>query len=319
MMNTDSQKKIEKLPPSTCGCGKAEASCGDQKAERRQVLKGIFAAAAAASISKAAEAMSFDEFFQKHYQEMTPEDKKKVFARIERETKKKYDVEVKISDPQAIPGVKFAFFLDLLKCNGSRRCVEACAKENNLDPMNSNIRVLEMTTGTFDVEKSNMYYDGEVPKPGKFYMPVQCHQCDNPPCVKVCPSEATWKEKDGIVVIDYDWCIGCRYCQAACPYEARSFNFRAPQLEKENINPNQGYLSNRIRPKGVVEKCTFCLHRTRNGEYPACLEACPTGARKFGNILDPHSEVSKIFREKKLFIFKEELNTIPSFFYYFDK
>jgi molybdopterin-containing oxidoreductase family iron-sulfur binding subunit len=103
----------------------------------------------------------------------------------------------------------------------------------------------------------------------------------------------------------------------ACPYEARSFNFKQPHVE--NINPEQGYLSNRIRPKGVVEKCTFCLHRTRVGKSPACLEACPTGARKFGNLLDPESEVSMIFRDKMLYVLKEELNTIPSFFYYFDE
>ena len=143
-------------------------------------------------------------------------------------------------------------------------------------------------------------------------------QCDNPPCVKACPVQATWKEPDGIVVIDYDWCIGCRYCQVACPYEARNFNLADPVLEPQEVNPNQSYLSNRIRPRGVMEKCTFCLHRVRQGRYPACLEACPTGARKFGNILDPESEVSKILKAKKAFVLKEELNTIPSFFYYFD-
>ena len=115
-------------------------------------------------------------------------------------------------------------------------------------------------------------------------MPVQCHQCDNPPCTKACPVGATWKEPDGIVVIDYNWCIGCRFCVVACPYFARRFNWIAPSVPPERINPNQGYLSNRPRFKGVVEKCTFCLHRTRSGRMPACLEACPTGARKFGNL-----------------------------------
>lgn len=285
--------------------------------DRRTVLKGMVAAGAAAAFSSTAHGMSFEEFFQKHYLEMTPQDKEKVFARLEKEIEKEYGTKVKISDPQPIPGVKFAYFLDLMKCNGNRKCVEACAKENNLDPSLANIRVLEMETGTFNLEKSDLYYTGQVPKEGKFYMPIQCHQCDNPPCVKVCPTKATWKEKDGIVVIDYDWCIGCRYCQAACPYEARSFNFHKPDLAKDRINPNQSYLSNRVRKVGVMEKCTFCLHRTRNGQYPACMEACPTGARKFGNILDPKSEVSALFKEKKLFILKEELNTVPSFFYYF--
>lgn len=301
----------------TSECCGGSASCGDKGMSRRDVLKGLMAATVAAAVPNTIKGLSFEEFFQKHYKEMSPEDKERVFARIKREIENQYGITPTISDPQPIKGVKFAYFLDLMKCNGSRLCVAACAAENNTDPTISYIKVLEMEKGTFNVEKSNMYYSGMVPKEGKFYMPVQCHQCDNPPCVKVCPAEATWKEKDGIVVIDYNWCIGCRYCQAACPYEARSFNFREPKLDRKKINPNQSYLSNRIRMKGVMEKCTFCLHRTREGRYPACMEACPTGARKFGNILDPNSEVSKIYKEKKLFILKEELNTIPSFFYYF--
>ncbi len=293
------------------------------KTDRRSFLKGsatVLAVGAAASVPGGAQAAGFDwqRFFQKHYQELTPEQKAQVFSKIEAETKAKYGVDVKISDPPPIPGVQFAYCLNLSKCNGSRLCVEACNKENNLDPSMAYIKVIEMDSGSLNLEKGTQDYEGTVPKPGKYYLPVQCNQCENPPCVKACPIEATWPEKDGIVVIDYDWCIGCRYCQAACPYEARRFNFKTPEIPKEKINPKQGYLSNRIRPKGVVEKCTFCLHRTRKGEYPACMEACPTGARKFGNILDPKSEVSIILKEKKVFVLKEELNTIPRFFYYFD-
>lgn len=294
----------------------------DAPVERRSFLKGLatVGAIAAAPVSSV-QAFDWDKFFQKHYKEMTPLDKKKVFERIAHETQKSYGASANIKDPPPIPGVKFAFCLSLSKCNGNRMCVEACVRENNQsrDPQIQYIKVIEMPVGTFNLEKGDLYYRGEqVPKPGKFYLPVQCNQCDNPPCVKVCPVEATWKEPDGIVVVDYDWCIGCRYCQAACPYEARHFNFATPQIPAKEVNPNQGYLSNRIRPKGVMEKCTFCLHRTREGRYPACLEACPTGARKFGNILDPASEVAKIVKDKRVFVLKEELNTIPSFFYYFD-
>jgi molybdopterin-containing oxidoreductase family iron-sulfur binding subunit len=150
-------------------------------------------------------------------------------------------------------------------------------------------------------------------------MPVQCHQCAKPPCVKVCPVEATWQEQDGIVVIDYDWCIGCRYCEAACPYWARRFNFTEPDIPAGELNPNMGYLSNRPRSKGVMEKCTYCLHRTRAGREPACLEVCPTGSRKFGNVLDPESEVAYILAHKRVFVLKEDVGTIPRFFYYFDE
>ncbi|MFO0885299.1 MAG: 4Fe-4S dicluster domain-containing protein [Pirellulales bacterium] len=158
-------------------------------------------------------------------------------------------------------------------------------------------------------------YDSSVPQPGKFYMPVQCQQCENAPCVKACPIEATWQEKDGIVVVDYNWCIGCRYCEAACPYHARRFNWEKPTIPADEINPNQGYLSNRIRPQGVMEKCTFCLHRTREGRMPACLEACPTGARVFGNILDPQSEIRWVIENKRTFVLKEELGTKPRFLF----
>jgi len=291
------------------------------KVKRRSFLKTLGALTATTVVPvKEATAFSFEKFFQKHYREMTPEQKQKVFQRIKKEVKEEYSVDINISDPLALPNTKYAYALNLSTCNGSRKCVTACAEENNIDPsISSYIRVLEMPIGSLNPEKGTYFYEGKsVPKDGKFYLPVQCNHCDNSPCTKVCPVEATWKEGDGIVVVDYDWCIGCRYCQAACPYEARHFNFKKPKINPSKFNPQQSYLSNRIRPVGVMEKCTFCLHRTRTGQYPACLEACPTGARKFGNILDPASEINQIFKNKKVFVLKEELNTVPQFFYYFD-
>jgi molybdopterin-containing oxidoreductase family iron-sulfur binding subunit len=129
---------------------------------------------------------------------------------------------------------------------------------------------------------------------------------------------ATWQEPDGIVVVDYDWCIGCRYCVAACPYWARRFNWAAPEVPAEQLNPNQHYLGNRMRKKGVVEKCTFCIQRTRQGRLPACAEACPTGARVFGNLLDPNSEIRWVLENKRVFRLKEDLKTEPRFWYFMD-
>src|SRR5438477_13199165 len=107
---------------------------------------------------------------------------------------------------------------------------------------------------------------------------------------------------------------------AAYPHGARHFNWSEPSIPTEEINTHTHYLGNRPRPKGVVEKCTFCIQRSRDGRYPACVEVCPVGARKFGNILDPDSEISYILREKRVFIqLKEEMGTSPRFFYYFDK
>ncbi len=283
---------------------------------RRGFLKGVAATAAAAT---AACDVDWDHFFQKHYKELTPAAKRKVFARIEAEQRKRFGKEIHIGDPPPVDGVEFVYCISLSLCDGNRKCVEACVKENNQsrNPALEYIKVVELDRGTFNLERGDQYYE-EAPKKDKFYLPMQCNQCDNPPCTAACPVEATWKERDGIVVIDYDWCIGCRYCMAACPYEARRFNYYEPQIPAGEVNPNQGYLSNRVRPKGVVEKCHFCLHRTRQGQFPACMEACPTGARKFGNILDPNSEVSAILREKRVFVLKEELNTIPRLYYFFD-
>ena len=156
----------------------------------------------------------------------------------------------------------------------------------------------------------------QVPRPGKFYMPVACQQCRNPPCVKTCPVGATWQEPDGVVVIDYDWCLGCRCCMAACPYGARHFNWAEPEVPKAELNPKMHVLGNRTRPKGVVEKCTFCIHRTREGKYPACVEICPVGARKFGNLLDARSEVRQVLESQRIFVFKQELATEPKFYFF---
>ncbi len=294
---------------------------------RRTAVKGIGATLGAAAFATAISPLrklqgeiSAEELMQRHYKELSPEDKAQVINRLENETKERFGADVTIDDPRPIPGTKFVYAINLSVCNGNGKCVEACHKENNhdRDTNQSYIRVLEMQKGTMDMEQANTTYDHTVPAEDKFYMPVQCQQCDEPPCTDACPVEATWKEDDGIVVVDYNWCIGCRYCEAACPYHARRFNWKKPNVPAAEINPDQGYLSNRIRPQGVVEKCHYCLHRTRKGRLPACLEACPTGARVFGNILDPESEIRWILENKRVYVLKEELGTKPSFFYYFD-
>jgi len=265
---------------------------------------------------------SLSHFLQKHYKEMSGAEMQVALDRISREVEKRYDVTPNLRDIRPREGVEFVYALNLSRCVGCRKCVHACVAENNQSrsPEIQYIRVLEMPRGTTDVHKGDHHYDRPtVPDDDHFYMPIQCHQCANPPCVKVCPVEATWQEDDGITVIDYDWCIGCRYCEAACPYWARRFNFAKPEIPTEDINPEMSYLSNRPRPRGVMEKCTFCLHRTREGKMPACLEVCPVGARKFGNVLDPESEVSQILRTKRIFVLKEEVGTLPRFFYYFDE
>jgi Fe-S-cluster-containing dehydrogenase component len=296
--------------------------------KRRVALKVVGSTLGAAAFAQAMKPLadwssniSADEFLQKHFKELAGDELKKVLARLESDAQDQFSRDdITIAADPPIEGVEFGYALNLSVCIGCRKCAEACHEENNHDRASNNsyIRVLEMEQGSLDLAKGNAHYTHAVPAPGKFYMPVQCQHCRDAPCVKVCPVEATWQEQDGIVVVDYDWCIGCRYCEAACPYHARRFNWDAPEITSDEINPDQGYLSNRVRPQGVMEKCTFCLHRTRRGKLPACLEACPTGARVFGNLNDPDSEIRWVIENKRVFVLKEELGTRPRFYYFFD-
>ena len=253
--------------------------------------------------------------------ELPPYALKDAIREMERRYAQQFGTPVTVSDAPPLPGVEFAYALDISRCIGCRRCVYACVEENNQsrDPQVQWIRVFQMDKGKgVDFSEADPYYaPPEVPEDGHFYVPVQCQQCRNAPCTKVCPTGATWTEPDGIVVIDYDWCIGCRYCMAACPYGARHFNWGRPTISKDKLNAKTHVLGNRPRPQGVVEKCTFCIQRTRNGRYPACVEACPVGARKFGNLLDPDSEIRYIIEHKRVLVLKEDLNTLPKFFYFY--
>ncbi len=308
------------MPLDRTDWAKAEPSKDDAAGlSRRDFLTAVGVVAAGFLTGCTPEAR--ETFFQKHFNELTPAEIELRMARLRAEYTKRFGQDVSVSALPAMPGVLFGYALDLSRCIGCRRCVYACVKENNQsrDPQIQWIRVLEMEKEKgIDFEGANPYYNPEtVPDPEHFYLPVACQQCRNPPCVKVCPVGATWPEPDGIVVIDYDWCIGCRYCMAACPYGARHFNWGEPHIPASEFNPDTHTLGNRPRPRGVVEKCTFCIQRARVGRYPACVEICPVGARKFGNLLDPEGEVSRILRDKRVFVLKAELKTDPKFYYFY--
>ncbi|MFH1624715.1 MAG: 4Fe-4S dicluster domain-containing protein [Pseudomonadota bacterium] len=293
-----------------------------KRLSRRKFLKGMVSGIGALALPvPSLHAFSWEEFFQKHFKRMTPEEINKTLRRLEEKYAKSYSQKVTVSATPAMKGVLFGYALDLSRCIGCRRCAYACAKENNSSrkPQIQWIRVVRLREGhLINLEEADHYYNPDkVPEEGYFYMPVQCHQCENPPCVKVCPTKATWKEPDGIVVVDYNWCIGCRYCMVACPYFGRRFNWSKPFIPREELNPETEYLGNRPRWINVMEKCTFCLQRARKGRYPACVEACPVGARKFGNLLDPESEISYILKNERVFRLKEDLNTDPKFYYFF--
>jgi len=294
-----------------------------RKFSRREAMLGLFSLAALASVSQGCSTKSkaLRAYFHKHFKELPPDELKEVLAIWEERYQRAYGKPVAVHATPPLAGAKFGYALDLSRCIGCRRCVYGCVEENNpsRDPQVHWITVLEMDKDKgIDLHHSTPYYNpATVPQPDKFYFPVACQQCEHPPCVKVCPVKATWKEPDGIVVIDYDWCVGCRCCLTACPYGARHFNWKQPGLPAGDVNPETEYLGNRPRVKGVVEKCTFCVQRVRQGRYPKCVEVCPVGARKFGNLLDPRSEIRYILQNKRIFILKEELNTEPKFFFYF--
>ena len=264
--------------------------------------------------------LKWDEYFKSNFRLMSDREKDETVARLERIHELKTGNKVHISTANARQGVLFGYAFNISKCRGYMDCVQACLAENNQDRKSGMryIRIHEHKKGQINFEYATDDFFHEVPMEGHFYIGTQCFQCENPPCVDVCPVQATWKEEDGIVVVDYDWCIGCRYCQAACPYDARRFNWGDPVVPEETLNGNQHYLGNRLRQKGVMEKCTFCIQRTREGRNPACVEACPTGARIFGNLLDPKSEIRWVLANKKVFRLKEELGTEPKFWYFMD-
>lgn len=190
------------------------------------------------------------------------------------------------------------------RCIGCGQCVQACKKENDV-PMEpfffrTWVERYQITSeGEALVDSPNGGFDGFSESANKpdvlrsFFVPKLCNQCENPPCVQVCPVGATFKTKDGVVLVDDKYCIGCRYCIQACPYGAR-------------------YLNPRTR---TADKCTFCYHRIVNGMKPACVEACPTQARVFGELGKQSSPLVRLMRMNKIRVLKPSLNTEPKVFY----
>lgn len=154
---------------------------------------------------------------------------------------------------------------------------------------------------------------GTYPDLSRSYLPIACQHCENPACQKVCPTGATYKDDKGRVQIDYEKCIGCRMCMAACPYNARSFNWEDP---KRSVDFNYGDKDVPVRPKGVAEKCTLCKERTDKDQEPMCVQNCPYDARTFGDLDDPNSEISKKVKEKNAYMLLEDRGTKPQVKYY---
>ncbi len=216
--------------------------------------------------------------------------------------------------PGALTAKRWAMVVDLSKCRqkeGCKDCIAACHREHNVPQINDRAHEVKWI---WKEQYANVFPENaaqytEVAERGGPAL-VTCNHCANPACVRVCPTQATWKREDGIVMMDWHRCIGCRYCVAACPYGSRSFNWVNPRPYITKLNPNYP-----TRTQGVVEKCTFCEERLAKGQLPACVEACPAKAIVFGDIEDPKSEVRTVLRERFSLRRKPELGTQPHIFY----
>lgn len=213
------------------------------------------------------------------------------------------------------PGVKrWAMVVDPRKCNrdeGCTACIEACHATHNVpalpDPRHEVKWIWKEKFHQAFPDQEAEYIDESLTSSAVL---VFCNHCDNPPCVRVCPTQATWRRDDGIVMMDWHRCIGCRYCVAGCPYGSRSFNWRDPRpFVREMVE------SFPTRTKGVVEKCTFCEERLAQGQAPACVEACKGGALVFGDLNDPSSEVRTLLRSRFAVRRKPALGTHPAVYY----
>jgi len=214
-----------------------------------------------------------------------------------------------------LEGKRWAMIVDVRKCMQNpdcHACSDACHLTHNVpDFGNPKDEIKWIWKESFHHAFHEQGHEHLEERMLHTKLPVLCNHCDNPPCVKVCPTQATWRrEKDGIVMMDWHRCIGCRYCVVACPYGSRSFNWRDPRPFIKEIQPDFP-----TRTRGVVEKCTFCEERLSRGQLPACVEACEHGALKFGDLEDPDSEVRAILRENYTIRRKPALGTQPEIYY----
>ena len=207
---------------------------------------------------------------------------------------------------------RYGLVIDLDRCVACQACVIACKMENNVPvstPQSSRNRRM-----TLRVRVVPLTHAGQYPNPSLGIYPVQCNQCDNPPCVAACPTGATYKRADGIVLINWEKCIGCKYCMAVCPYSARSYIEEEQRQEYENPDLT-AYYGATVPPQGKVDKCTFCAHLVERGDQPACVSACPAEARTFGDLSDGNSTVSRLLANRKNQVLRPEFGTKPMVYY----
>jgi molybdopterin-containing oxidoreductase family iron-sulfur binding subunit len=214
--------------------------------------------------------------------------------------------EAKSEARKGLPNRKFIMVIDLAKCKNARKCVEAC-QEGHMLPR--------------DHEWIKLFLLQDDKNTSKYWLPRPCFHCDKPMCVSVCPVGATFKRDDGIVLVDNQRCIGCKFCMTGCPYSARVFNWKDPEVK---LPPDHVYdPETNIPPvEGTVGKCVFCADKLRNNELPRCVQACPMGVLYFGDLLEDTVtngtetvRFSKLMTDRAGYRYREELGTLPNVYY----
>lgn len=208
---------------------------------------------------------------------------------------------------EGIPDRRFVMVIDLARCKNLRKCHDACEKMHHCGPEKEFLKILKMQ-------------DTKLAAP--YWQPTMCFHCDEPPCVKVCPVDATFKRTDGIVLIDTDRCIGCRFCMVACPYSARTFDWNEPEFPLEVAHQHYSPETSVPAKMGTVSKCDFCPDVVRTGEMPHCVSACPNGVFYFGDEYedavsngDETVRLSELLRDRAGYRYMEDLGTRPRVFY----
>jgi molybdopterin-containing oxidoreductase family iron-sulfur binding subunit len=219
---------------------------------------------------------------------------------------------VEVTEP--ILGKRWAMVVDLQACRkeeGCRDCIAARHQVHNVPDLgHEKHEVKWIWKEPYAEAFPNQHHDYMQHDRQHEEILVFCNHCDEPPCTRVCPTQATWKREDGIVMMDWHRCIGCRYCIVACPYGSRSFNWRDPRPFIENVREDFP-----TRSRGVVEKCTFCDERLSKGQFPACVEACKSRCLVFGDLGEPDSEVRKLLGKRHAIRRKPGLGTEPEVYY----
>lgn len=221
--------------------------------------------------------------------------------------------------------IRWGMAVDVDRCIGCQACVVACQAENNVPLNTEDVFLQKRAISWIRIER---YWEGEYPDVKARFLPVMCQHCANAPCEPVCPVYATYHNPEGLNVQVYNRCIGTRFCANNCPYNVRFFNFwefEWPESMKNQLNPDVT-----VRSRGLIEKCTFCVHRingarqkaahegreVQDGEFqPACAQACPTNTLVFGNLDDPGSRVARLAQNPRHYLLLEDLGTEPAVVY----